>query len=261
MSTGSRAQVVSSFLTIKGAMIEETYRVFSTWDLAVSPRVNLARMREANSIGARSETWLRDVAKVINRRFDPSGRDRALVQLAQRGMPLHEWSPILLWHMTRDEFLFRDFLLNWLFPAYEDGTFRLRPDAVGAFLSTVHERGGTTEHEWTPTTTERVAASLLRMATEFGLLKGVLVKEFAHYHLPERSFIYLLHVMYEEFGNAARALAAPDWRMFLMAPSVVERECLDLHQYRKLDYQSAGSLVELRLPFRSALEYAESLYA
>lgn len=261
MNAGTRANVVSSFMAIKGAMIEETYRTFATWDLDKPARANLDRMREQNLIGARSETWLRDVAKVIHRRFLPDGRDRALVILAAGGLPLHEWSPILLWHMTRDEFLLRDFLLNWLYPAYMEGVYRLRPDDLNVFLSSIGERGGLTEHAWTPTTTSRVAGSLLRMATSFGLLKGVVVKEFAQFHLPERSLIYLLHVMHQDLGNAGKVLGSPDWRMYLMSPDVLARELLILHQYRKIEYHSAGSLVELKLPFSTAFEYAESLVA
>ena len=62
-------------------------------------------------------------------------------------MPLLDvWQPILLWHITRDEFLVRDFLLNWLFPAFEAGTFRLRQEALHAYLQGLSERGATTEH-------------------------------------------------------------------------------------------------------------------
>ena len=49
--------------------------------------------------------------------------------------------------------------------------------------------------------------------------------------------------------------------MFLMPRSDVERELLRLHQYRKLDYQVAGSIVELTLPCASACEYAERMVA
>ncbi len=37
--------------------------------------------------------------------------------------------------------------------------------------------------------------TLLRMATDFGLLKGKHHKEFSSYALPEDSFIYMLHAM------------------------------------------------------------------
>jgi len=66
-------------------MVDETYAVFAAWDFERSKRENLDRLREQNFIGASSTTWLRDVAKVLNRRFDPAGRDRPLVILAKHG--------------------------------------------------------------------------------------------------------------------------------------------------------------------------------
>ena len=179
MKASSRANVASSFTVVKGAMIEETYAVFAAWDFARSKRENLDRLRDENFIGASSATWLRDVAKVLNRRFDPDGRDRPLVVLAKNGCALDEWKPLLLWHMTRDEFLVRDFLENWLFPAYDAGTFRVRPEDLDDYLRGIGKRGGTTEHAWSETTLKRVAAGLLKIAVDFGLLRGSVVKEFA----------------------------------------------------------------------------------
>jgi hypothetical protein len=67
--------------------------------------------------------------------------------------------------------------------------------------------------------------------------------------------------MREEKQSLSGVVTASDWRMFLMRPAEVEREILRLHQFRKLDYQVAGSLVELSLPCRSAVEYAERMVA
>ena len=94
MIVADRSQVVSSFTLIKGTMLEETYQVFTRWDVAVSKRENLDHLREENYIGAASGTWLRDVALVLNRRYDPAGRDAALVILAKGGCPFDEWRPI-----------------------------------------------------------------------------------------------------------------------------------------------------------------------
>ena len=108
----------------------------------------------------------------------------------------------------------------------------------------------------------RVAAGLLKMAADFGLLKGRGVKEFAGYHLPERSFVYLLHALLEqEGGSPRRVIDADDWRMFLMRPADVEHELLRLHQFKMLDYQVAGSLVQIKLPAPSALDFAKELVA
>lgn len=261
MKAASRANVVSSFTIVKGAMIDESYAVFATWDFARSKRENLLRVREENTIGASSVAWLRFVAKVLNRRFDPSGRDRALVVLAQRGCDLEIWKPILLWHITRDEFLLRDFLVNWLFPAYDAGAFRVRPEELHDYLRGIGKRGGTIEHAWSETTLKRVAAGLLKIAVDFGLLRGSVVKEFSSYHLPERSFLYLLHALREEKQSPRKVVDAHDWRMFLMRPADVERELLRLHQFRKLEYEVAGSLVQLTLPCASSREYAERVVA
>jgi hypothetical protein len=257
----SRKNVVSSFTIVKGALIEETYAVFAAWDFSRSKRENLDVLRTRNFIGARSATWLRDVAKVLNRRFEPAGRDRPLVVLAKSGCDLEEWKPLLLWHMTRDEFLLRDFLQNWLFPSFESGAFRLRVEDVERYLSGIRGRGAQTEHEWSPQTTERVAAGLLKIATDFGLLRGSVVKEFASFHLPERSFVYLLHALRDEKRSPALVITAHDWRMFLMRPADVEHELLRLHQFQKLDYQVAGSIIQLTLPCATSSEYAERMVA
>jgi hypothetical protein len=257
----ARSRVISSFTIIKGSLIDETFSVFRDWDFSLSRLENLRRVREENSIGAKSANWARDVGKVLNRRFDPDGRDRVLVDLARAGCERETWKPILLWHITRDEFLLRDFLVNWLHPHFVQGTYRLHTGDVVSYLQTLTKKrdvewGG----KWTESTTGRVASGLLRMATDFGLLTGVLKKEFAPYHLPEPALLYLLHAMVEVEPNAKRVIESEDWRMFLMDASDVERELLRLHQFRKLHYQVAGSLAQLDLPSDSAADFAKGLY-
>lgn len=262
MMASDRTGVVSSFTIVKGSLIPETYAVLQRWDFCQSKKDNLDRLRHENYIGATSETWLRDVAKVLNRRLDPEGRDRALAVLAQGSCPLEEWRPIMLWHMTRDEFLVRDFLVHWLFREYEGGAFRVRPDDIDHYLRKIGVQGGETEHEWTDATVKRVAAGLLKIGADFGLLTGGARKEFTSYHLPDRALLYLLHTAVETAtGNPGNALDADDWRMYLMRRADLERELLRLHQFRQLHYEVAGSLVQLSLPADSSLAYAERMVA
>lgn len=261
MTPASRANITSSFTVIKGAMINETYAVLAAWDFERSKRENLDRLRSENFIGARSAAWLRDVAWVLSRRFDPSGRDQSLVILAKQGVSLDEWKPLMLWHMTRDEFLVRDFLETWLFNEYEAGAFRIRSEDVEAYLGSIAKRGAKVEHAWSKRTTKEVAASLLKLAVEFGLLRGSLAREFASYHLPERSFLYLLHAIRDENPSPSKLISSSAWRLFLMRPADVEHELLRLHQFKKLEYQVAGSLVQLSLPCANTREYAERMVA
>jgi hypothetical protein len=164
--------------------------------------------------------------------------------------------------MTRDEFLVRDFLVHWLYPRFIQGTFRLHTDDVTEYLTSLHKKKGIEwSGKWTDSTTSRVASGLLRMASDFGLLTGTLHKEFASFHLPEESFMYLLHAMAEVEPNARRIVDAEDWHMFLMDTSDVERELLRLHQFRKVHYEVAGSLAQLKLPHGSSADYARELCA
>ena len=258
----SRSSVVSSFTIIKGSLIDETYAAFQSWDLKQDKQSNLRRIKERNVLGAKSAHWLRDVAFVLSRRFDPAGRDRPLVELALAGCDRDVWKPILLFHITRDEFLVRDFLIRWLYSQFAQGAYRLQTDDVTSYLTSLSKKKGVEwSGQWTDSTTSRVASGLLRMATDFDLLTGTLNKEFASYHLPEQSFIYLLHAMADAEPNARRIIDAEDWHMFLMDTSDVERELLRLHQFRKVHYEVAGSLAQLKLSHRSSADYARELCA
>jgi hypothetical protein len=95
------------------------------------------------------------------------------------------------------------------------------------------------------------------MAADFGLLRGTVGREFASYHLPDKSFLYLLHAMSETEKNPRLVVDSIDWRMYLLRPEEVERELFRLHQFRLLEYHVAGSLAQLTLPFSSSREYAE----
>lgn len=256
----SRAAIVSSYTIVKGALIEETYTVFRSWDFSRSPEQNLERVRRTNSVGAKSASWLLDIYKVLHRRFDPEGRDRPLVELAQRGCPLELWKPLLLWHMTRDEFLLRDFLGQWLYEHYVQGTLRVCTQDLWPYLRSLHDRGLIAE-PWKDSTLKRVSSELLRIAVHFGLMRGTVTREFATYRLPDASFIYLLHAMTELQPNAHAVVHATDWRLFLMDPADVERELFHLHQFRRVHYEVAGSLAQLELPCGSAADYAREMVA
>jgi len=132
---------------------------------------------------------------------------------------------MLLWHMTRDEFLVRDFFIHWLYPVcYESTAFAVRQEDLRPYLLTLGRRGGVTEHVWSESTFHRVATGLLRMAEDFGFLEGEVLKCFTSYELPERSFSYIVRLMYEAGGSRKTVIASKEWRMFLMRPSDVEQK-------------------------------------
>ena len=235
----------SSFSLTKGSLIPETYRFFAAWDPAESGKQNFSRARDQNLVGARSASWLRDVLKVIHSRFELSGRDRPLLDLARQGVPLDVWKPILLWHLVRQDTLLRAFLTDWLWSHHGAGTLVLRTRDVAEWLTSL-------DLPYAEVTRLRVASALLRLGVDFGLLTGTVTRRFAPVHLPEPSLLYLLHAIRDAEGNTTRLLHSPDWRCFYMAPEDVESAVLRLHQFRRLHYEVAGSVVDLSLPAASA---------
>ena len=257
-----RSGVVSSFTIIKGALVTETYEAFRDWDFSEDRRTNIARLKELNVFGAQTSTWLRDLGFVLNRRFEPNGRDRPLVRLAQCGVDLSTWRSALLWHMTRDEFLLRDFLIHWLEPHYREGTYQIRVEDVYPYLQGIQERGLTQGGKpWSEHTRKRVASGLLGIAADVGLLTGSVAREFGSHHLADDGFLYVLHAIADSEPNGAAVIQSPEWQMFLYEPAEVEQEILRLHQFRRLHYERAGTLVSLSLPFETSAAYSESLCA
>lgn len=254
MTICARSNAVSSFVITKGSMIPETFAAFRHWNFRRSVSDNMQELRQRNVLGAKSVSWLNDMLRVLRRRFDPPGRDRTLVELARAECDLEVWKPLMLWHMTRDEFLVRDFFSNWLFSMHREGILR---------LSSTHARAYVLEQaaSWSEYTVRRTASGLLRMGVDFGLLAGTTSREFLSYRLPEPSFMYLLHALMDELHNAGKVIDSTDWHMFLMTRQDVEAELLRLHQFRKLHFESAGSLVQLELPCASLTDYTKRLVA
>lgn len=246
---------VSSFGVIKGPMIAESYACFRAWDWGSTKGQNFQKLRSDNLVGAATTAWLRDVAFALSSRFDPEGVDKPLALLAQKDPGLEMWKPLLLWHWAQSEHLVGMFLLEWLGPRIREGYVRFKPDDLLPMLGKLWEKGGPVAKPWTEATTKRVATGLLKIAGTFGLLEGGTVKTLATFHLPEPCFLYVLRFLMDREGSARKAIDAPDWGIFLMEPQAVKQELLRLHQYRKLEYHAAGSLVELSMPQATLLDF------
>ena len=254
------AKSIASSAIVRGGLITETWAVLRSWQFDASEPDNFNRLLQHDVTGAVSESWRRDILGAVRRRLSPGESDAPLTVLAQAGMPLETWKPLLLWHITRNEFLLRDFLSGFLWDEYSSGSHHVQRDAVVKYLSERRIQSKL-KRPWGSAFLRRTANGLLQIATDFGFLTGTLHKEFASYHLPEESFIYLLHAMADVEPNARRIVDAEDWHMYLMDTADVERELLRLHQFRKVHYEVAGSLAQLKLPHGSSADYARELCA
>lgn len=248
---------ISQRLLRKGALAEETYQVFSQWDLARSLDANLlARLEGAHATAA----WTNEVRLTLRRRFRDAASAEALIALAQQGLPFSEWRTCLLLWICLKEPLFGDFVSEWLFERYDAGATTLRTEEVLPYIKAYWNRQKAVElSEYGAVRTSR---DLLRMARDLSLLNDEgSSRVFSGAHLSDRCFLYWAHVIAEQEGGTSRVPSSRLWRFALLRPFDIEHELLRLHQFRQLEYEVAGSLVQLSLPFASSTEYAQRMAA
>jgi hypothetical protein len=250
---------ISTRLIRKGALIEETYSVFQQWDLDASFRDNIQNVRDTNAIGANTERWLHEVLTTVSSRFSDNDKFAPLVVLAKGGFPLSKWRSCLLWHIGEVDELYYRFCTEWLYDEFLSGRYMIQTSDVLPFVHKVTDGRISSGGNLSEYGALRAARDLLRMATDFGLLSKGAKKQFTSFHLPEDCFLYVLHCLSDQKKGAVKILSDLNWRLFLMDRESVERELLNLHQYKKLEYNVAGSLAQIRLPDRSQMEYARTL--
>jgi hypothetical protein len=250
---------VSQRLIRKGALVAETYLLFSGWQVGDTLEANFDR-----AFNGRFKTiaWENEVRRTLRRRFRDIDAAMPLILASKNGVVLEEWCNwLLLWIGIREQ-LYRDFALNWLFPEFESGRYQVRSEDVQSFVRSTWPRLSRKTIPLSDYGVVRGARDLVRMATDFSVLTGAgPQKTFSPLHLSDRSFLYYAHAIAEAERSTSGIPQSKFWQLALIRPTEVGDALLRLHQFRKLDYQVAGSLVQLTLPFESSREYAERMVA
>jgi hypothetical protein len=240
----------------KGALIQETYTAFRNWDLSLTFKQNIEKIRLENPLGARNEKWLHETLSTLSSRFKNHEKMTALMLIAQADLSIDNWKACLLWHIGSIDELYYRFAVEWLFPQYREGAFLLRTVDVQPFVGKITDGKIASGGNLTEYGKIRTARDLLKMAVEFGLLKGRVNKKFTNYHIPQEAFVYVLQGLAEAGNSTTQILNSSDWALFLMDRKDVERELFRVHQYKILEYHVAGSIAQLTLPNKSLQEYA-----
>lgn len=250
----------SERLVRKGVLVEDTYRILGSWRLDQSLRENIAMIRATNPIGAANQAWLREVTATISSRFSAGGDLSPLVVLVQGGFSVDVWKYCLLWHLWSTDGLYSSFVTDFLFQRIESGVEVFTTDDVIPFVRELESRG-VFEGRLSDYGIRRLARDLLRVAADFGFVCGKARREVAHPLIPEDAVLYAIYSLWDARQNAEGLVLSDRWKLFLMRPEQVEQELLNLHQFRRIRYERAGSVRELSLPHSNLLEFAQSLVA
>lgn len=253
-----RSAAWSQRLLRKGPLVEETYNLFSGWEFGNSVDDNLRK-----GLGGRFNTvgWEHEVAATIRRRLRDVDALKPLIVLAQNGLSLADWRDCWRLWVGATEEPFHSFATGWLYSEFQSGRYSMRSEQVRDFVRDAWNRHSP-KRSLSDYGVTRSARDLLKTAAELGLLSGDgPSKTFATMAMSDGVILFYAHMIAELEGAAARVSESRLWRLAMMSPADVHSAFLRLHQFRRLDYQIAGTLVQLALPNRSALDYAESLAA
>lgn len=245
---------------IRGPLISDTLQALQGWDLEASKRANLDQLRQSNCIGAPTQAWLKKVCSALSSRFDPAGRDRALVLAARTGTGQRYWKPLLLWHLANSDQLLGDGL-RWSAQVYSDGGDLLQTNQALSWLEGTGFQGHPEVADWSESTRQRVAGGLLKAGVDFGLLQGRVKRRFTAYYLADEPLLYVLLQALASNRTTAAALADPRWLWFRLPEAELEHRLLLLHQAKVISYYRAGSVVDLKLPASSAEALVQEVWS
>ena len=250
---------ISQRLVRKGALIQETYNLFNNWKDEISFDQNFNQTFQGSF---RSEAWKKEIYSTLRRRFRNLDTAKSLILLARSEYDISDWKYCLHFYIAIHETLYSLFLATWLYPEYQSGRFSLRTEDAVQHVLSVWKSSNPGTRPLSEYGATRTARDLLRMARDFGLLEGEgPTKTFSSVHLSDEVILYFCHIIASEENSASRVLTSELWKLVLVRQDQVHAHLLRLHQYRKLEYHVAGSIVELTLPCASACEYAERMVA
>ena len=178
-------------------------------------------------------------------------------------MSIHDWRDCLRLWIGATEQPFHGFAeIGWLFAEHEKGRYQVRTDDAHAFFDKIAGTRGPRAKPFSEYGKLRAARDLLRMATDLGMLAGHgPVKTFASIAMSDDVTMFYAHMIADLEGIPAKMPTSRLWRLAYMSPPDVHVALLRLHQFKRLNYEVAGNIVQVGLPFKSALECAERVAA
>jgi hypothetical protein len=240
----------------KGPLVEETSRLFSGWEdnKTLSENLDLAFLGRFPTIA-----WEREVRATTSGRLRNLDALRPLIVLARNGMALDDWRDCWRLWIGATEEPFGQFVRDWLFPQMMSGRSRVSASDVQEFAVSAWSRHSP-KRPLSDYGVARAARDLVHTASQLGLLSGDgVVKTVAAIPHSDETLIFYVQMIADLEGSSAKVPGSDLWRMFMIPASEVHVVLLHLHQFERLDYQAAGSLVQLTLRCPSALDFAESL--
>lgn len=241
-----------------GALLEDMRLLVRSWHNGTIWEDQVKEGLSSNLLGKETRARASDVfRRAFSHRFikgDPREAWKIIRPLEDRGLSPDILKPVYYWITARSDRLLYDFAAEFI-AKQEPGTgLFIRVDDVVGWVSS---RLSTYGQQWSPTVTLKVARGLLAALRDFGILEGSAKKRIAPVYIPIESFTYIAFVLNQLGFSGGGLINHPDWRLFLLPPSLIEKLFLEAHQRGLLRYDAAGNLYRIEFKVSTMEDLAD----
>jgi len=241
-----------------GALLEDMRRLVSAWseDVRSSDAVPVVmRVLGKSTLPRAKDTYVR----AFKPRFvngNPPNAWKLARPLEDANAAIEVVRPLYYWITARAERPLYEFVTMEMHEGLRSPGRTVTVEEVMLWLE---ERLRDYGKKWTPTIRRKVSRGILAALRDFGFLEGRVRKKMVPYHVPLPSLVWIAQIL-SSLQSQGRALVEhPDWGLFLMDESDVERRFLEAHQMGWLNYQAAGRVVRFEFPTLSLEDYAHAI--
>jgi Putative inner membrane protein (DUF1819) len=245
---------ITSRLQKGGALIDDMRQLVLNWtnkSSEDSPLRVSARILQKSTRARAADTYRRAfLPRFINGR--PPDAWRLAKQLEAAAPSIEIVRPFYYWITARAEPLLYRFVTENLFEKAKSSDIDIRIEETVSWIRKTLANEG---KRWSPTVQLKVARGVLAALRDFGILEGATRKRIAPLHLSLEAFCLIAFCLSRFVSEHHSLIEHPDWRLFLLTESGVERMLLESHQHGWLHYQAAGRVRRVEFPAEDFGEY------
>lgn len=242
-----------------GALLSDTKILLGHWDPDLTTQENLSQIRHGNFFGKTSRARVSDILAIFKQRYlTEEETTRALVTFVRARFQTEALDRILYFHTARADPLLQRVVLDVLTPLQQQGRSSVSPSDVERPIRKWVSEGLTTA-EWGDYTIRRVSQGLLSTLRDFGVLSGAVNKRISPAYLPTEAFAYITLFLKQHQPSGSKLMGLPDWKLFFLSETAVERFLFEAHQKGLLEYHAAGTVTRLSFPTDNLDSYAKFL--
>lgn len=245
----------------KGALIREAEALFS--HLASGGDLNSLRDAALSKdlFGKRTRETRRRCWQILRSRYlwawpDTTQHPIPILFRKQAGRDLRRL--VLFYHYALSDLFAYEATTELLYPMVRRGNLPVASRDIHEFL-----RRKVPSHPeikvWTPQTHNSLVSHYLSAVRDFGLLEGKVRKRVRRPMVPEEMVLYVTTKL-REAGVAGRAIVNhADFRLFFLEPHEVEARLAQAAAKGLIRFHRSGRIVSVELPWRSLVDYAQTL--